>query len=95
MRKRTWPIVIRFHDISKLKSPGKYYLRLLQLQMSSRDKSYQKKHIEVTDKNIDKNLRRHEPFIAIDYDEFMNFPDILMNPLVRMKVMILICSIQI
>lgn len=26
--------------------------------------------------DIDENFRRHEPFIAVDYDKLINFPDI-------------------
>ena len=33
MRKRSQPCVIRFHKVSKLKSPEEHYLRLLQLYM--------------------------------------------------------------
>ena len=33
MRKRSRPCVIRFHKVSKLKSPEEYYLRILQLYM--------------------------------------------------------------
>ena len=39
MRKRSQPCVIRFHKVSKLKSPGEHYLRLLQLYMSWRDEN--------------------------------------------------------
>ena len=37
--------------------------------------SHEEKHIEVKDE-ISENLREHEPFIVIDYDELMNFRDI-------------------
>ena len=37
--------------------------------------SHEEKHIEVKD-DISENLRGHEPFIVIDYDELMNFRDI-------------------
>ena len=35
---------------------------------------YGEKYMEVND-NIDEHLRRLESFVAIDYDELINFPD--------------------
>ena len=37
--------------------------------------SYEEKYMEVKD-DIDEHLRRLEPFIAIEYDELINFHDI-------------------
>ena len=39
MRKRSRPCVIRFHKVSKLKSPEEHYLRLLQLYMPWRNEN--------------------------------------------------------
>ena len=39
MRKRSRPYIIRFHKMSKLKSPDEHYLRLLQLYMPWRNKN--------------------------------------------------------
>ena len=83
MRKRQRPVVIRFHTVSKLKSPEEHYMRLLQLYMPWRDEnllkdstqSYEEKYIEVED-DIEENIKKHEPFVAIDYDDLQNFPDI-------------------
>ena len=39
MRKRKRPCVIRFHNMSILKSPEEYYLRILQLYLPWRDEN--------------------------------------------------------
>ena len=39
MRKLSQPCVIRFHKLSKLKSPEEHYLRLLQLYMPWRNEN--------------------------------------------------------
>ena len=83
MRKRTSPIVIRFHTVSKLKSPEEFYLRLLQLYMPWRDEtqlkmidqSYEERYMEVKEE-CEENLQKHEPFTPIDYEELENLPDI-------------------
>ena len=80
MRKRSRPCVIRFHKVSKLKCPEGYYLRLLQLYMPWRNESelkqdnqnYEDKYREV-ENQILCNIKKHEPYLDIDYEELHNF----------------------
>ena len=80
MRKRSQPCVIRFHKVSKLKSPEEHYLRLLQLYMPWRNEyelrqenqSYEDRYKEV-EGNILCNIKKHEPYLDIDYEELQNF----------------------
>ena len=46
MWKRSRPCVIRFHKVSKLKSPEEHYLRLLQLYMPWRNENELKQENE-------------------------------------------------
>ena len=79
MRKRNRPCVIRFHKISKLKNPEEYYLRILQLYLPWRDENdlkhddgtYATKYEEVESDILD-NIKRHEPYLQIDYDDLYN-----------------------
>ena len=79
MRKRSRPCVIRFHKISKLKSPEEHYLRLIQLYMPWRNEeelkhdnhSYEDRYKEVED-DILCNISKHEPYLDIDYEELQN-----------------------
>ena len=83
MRKRSQPCVMRFHKISKIKSPEEHYLRILQLYMPWRneselkevDQSYRDKYKEV-ESAILCNINIHEPYMDIDYEELHN-PEIL------------------
>ena len=80
MRKRSQPCVILFHKVSKLKSPEEHYLRLLQLFMSWRNENelkqdnlgYEDRYKEV-EGNILCNIKKHEPYLDIDYEELQNF----------------------
>ena len=80
MRKRSRPCVIRFHKISKLKSPEEHYLRLLQLYMPWRNEnelkqgnqSYEDRYKGV-EGNILCNIKKHEPYLDINYEELQNF----------------------
>ena len=79
MRKRSRPCVMRFHKVSKLKSPEEHYLRLLQLYMPWRNEtelkkdnqSYEDKYKEVEDEILC-NIDTHEPYLDIDYEELHN-----------------------
>ena len=72
--------VIRFHKVSKLKSPEEHYLRLLQLYMSWRkenelkqdDQSYEDRYKEVEGDMLC-SIKKHEPYLDIDYEELQNF----------------------
>ena len=64
----------------KLKSPEEHYLRLLQLYMPWRNEnelkqsnqSYEDRYKEV-EGDILCNIKKHEPYIDIDYKELQNF----------------------
>ena len=79
MRKRSRPCVIPLHKVSKLKSPEEYYLRILQLYMpwknegelKHEDGTYETKFKEVESDILD-NLKKHEPYVDIDYDDLYN-----------------------
>ena len=80
MRKHSRPCVIHFHKVSKLKSPEEHYSRLLQLYMPRRNESelkqdnqsYEDRYKEI-EGNILCNIKKHEPYLDIDYDELQNF----------------------
>ena len=80
MRKHSRPCVIHFHKVSKLKSPEEHYSRLLQLCMPRRNESelkqdnqsYEDRYKEI-EGNILCNIKKHEPYVDIDYDELQNF----------------------
>ena len=80
MRKRSRPCVVRFHKVSKLKSPEEHYIRLLQSYMPLRNKnelkqenqSYEDRYKEV-EGDILCNIKKHEPYLDIDYEELQNF----------------------
>ena len=80
MRKCSRPCVICFHKVSKLKSPEKRYLRLLQLYMPWRienelkqdNQSYEDRYKEV-EGDILCNIKKHEPYLDINYEELQNF----------------------
>ena len=80
MRKHSRPCVIHFHKVSKLKSPEEHYSRLLQLYMPRRNESelkqdnqsYEDRYKEI-EGNISCNIKKHEPYLDIDYDELQNF----------------------
>ena len=80
MQKHSWPCVIRFYKISKLKSPEEYYLRLLQLYMPWRNEneltqdnqSYEDRYKEVED-GILCNIKKHVPFLDIDNEDLEIF----------------------
>ena len=74
------PCIIHFHKVSKLKSPEEHYLRLLQLYMPWRNQNqlkqdsqrYEDGYKEV-EGNILCNIKKHEPYLDIDYEELQNF----------------------
>ena len=80
MRKCSRPCVICFHKVSKLKSPEKRYLKLLQLYMPWRienelkqdNQSYEDRYKEV-EGDILCNIKKHEPYLDINYEELQNF----------------------
>ena len=80
MRKHSRPCLICFHNMSKLKSPEEHYLRLLQLYMPWRNEieikqynqSYEDRYKEV-EGDILCNIKKHEPYLNIDYEELQNF----------------------
>ena len=80
MQKRRRPCIIRFHKVSKLKSPEQHYLRLLELDMPWRNddelrqenQSYEDRYKEV-EGNILSNIKKQEPYVDIDYEELQNF----------------------
>ena len=80
MRKRSRPCVIRFHKVSKLKSPEEHYFRLLQLYVPWRNEnelrednqSYEDRYKEV-EVDILCNIKKHGPYLDIDYEELQNF----------------------
>ena len=84
MKKRSRPIVIRFHNVRKLENSENYYRRLLQMYLPWRnednlkrdDQTYEDRYKEV-ENDISDNVKRHEPFLNIDYDELHNYNDIL------------------
>ena len=79
MHKRCQPCIIRFYKVSKLKSPEEHYLRLLQLHMPWRNEnelkqenqSYEDRYKEV-EGDILCNIKKHEPYLDIDYEELQN-----------------------
>ena len=80
MWKHSQPCNILFHKVSKLKSPEEHYLRLLQLYMAWRNENelkqgnhiYENRYKEVQG-NILCNIKKHEPYLDIDYEELQNF----------------------
>ena len=80
MRKCSRPCVIRFHKVSKLKSPEEHYLILLQLYMPWRNEnelkqgnqSYEDRYKEVEGDRF-YNIKKHEPYLDINYEELQNF----------------------
>ena len=80
MQKHSQSCVIRFHKVSKRKSPEEHYLRLSQLYMSWRNEnelkqgnqSYEDRYKEVED-DILCNIKKHEPYLDINYEELQNF----------------------
>ena len=80
MRKHRRPCIIRFHKVSELKSPEEHYSRLLQLHMPLRNEnelkqdnqSYDDKYNEIGG-DILCNIKKHEPYLDIDYEELENF----------------------
>ena len=84
---------MRFHKVSKLKSPEDYYLRLLQLYMPWRNEnelkqdshSYEDKYKEV-ESDILCNINKHEPYLDIDYEELHNFDVVIRR---REKIMMI------
>ena len=79
MRKCSRPCVICFHKVSKLKSPEKRYLKLLQLYMPWRienelkqdNQSYEDRYKEV-EGDISCNIKKHEPYLDMNYQELQN-----------------------
>ena len=77
MRKSSRPWVIRFHKVSKLKSPEEHYSRLLRLYMpftnenalKQENLSYEDRYEEV-EENVLCDTKKHEPYLDIDYAEF-------------------------
>ena len=80
MRKCSRPCVIRFHKVSKLKSPEEHYLILLQLYMPWRNENelkqgnriYENRYKEV-DGDMLCNIQKHEPYLDKGYKELQNF----------------------
>ena len=80
MRKHSRPCVIHFHKVSKLKSPEERSSRLLQLytprrnesELKQDNQSYEDRYKE-TEGNILCNIKKHEPYLDIDYEELQNF----------------------
>ena len=85
MRKHSRPCIVdiadlRFHKVSKLKSPEEYNSRLLQLYMPWRSESelkqdnqgYENRYKKV-EGNILCNIKKHGPYLDIDYEELQNF----------------------
>ena len=80
MQKHSRPCIICFHKVSKLKSPEEHYLRLLQLYMPWRNEnelkqgnqSYEDRYKGV-EGNILCNIKKHEPYLDINYEELQNF----------------------
>ena len=80
MRKHRRPCIIHFHKVSELKSPEEHYSRLLQLHMPLRNenelkqdnRSYDDKYNEIGG-DILCNIKKHEPYLDIDYEELENF----------------------
>ena len=71
MRKCSRPCVIRFHKVSKLKSPEEHYLILLQLYMPWRNENelkqgnriYENRYKEVEGDMLC-NIKKHEPLFG-------------------------------
>ena len=68
MQKHSRPCVICFHKASKLKSPEKHYLRLLQLYVPQRNQDEVKQdnqgyegRYEKVEGDILCNMKKHEP----------------------------------
>ena len=80
MRKHSRPCVIHFHKVSKLKSPEERSSRLLQLytprrnesELKQDNQSYEDRYKEI-EGNILCNIKKHEPYLDIDYEELQNF----------------------
>ena len=68
------------HKVSKLKSPEEYNSRLLQLYMPWRSENelkqdnqgYENRYKKV-EGNILCNIKKHGPYLDIDYEELQNF----------------------
>ena len=80
MRKRSRLCVIYFHKVSKLKIPEEHYLRLLQLYMPWRNENELKQgnqsnedRYKEVEGNILCNIKKHEPYLDINYEEMQNF----------------------
>ena len=80
MRKHSRPCVIRFHEVSKLNSPEDHYLRFLQLYMPWRNENvltqdnrgYKERYKQV-EVGIWCDMKKHEPYLAVDYEDLQNF----------------------
>ena len=66
-----------FHKVSELKSPEEHYLRLLQLYMPYRNENELKQDNQSYEDRCKKvegdifcNIKKHEPYMDIDYEEF-------------------------
>ena len=80
MRKRCQLCIIGFHKVPKLKSPEEHYLRLLQLYMPWRTASELKQNNQTyrdiykeVESDILCNIKKHEPYMDIDYEELQIF----------------------
>ena len=80
MQKRSRPCIIRFDKVSKLKTPEEHQLRLSQLYMPWRDENELKQdnqsdedRYKEVEGDILCNIKKHEPYLDIDYEELQNF----------------------
>ena len=86
MKKRSRDCVIRWHKVSQLKEPEKYFLCMLQLFLPWRDENellandgkYSSKFIEV-ENYIQPNMLKHQPFKEYDYEDLQDPDDAIID----------------
>ena len=76
MRKQSRSCVIRYHNVYMLKNSEQYYQRVLESYMSWQNenelvsnKQIYKEKFKKVEHLINGNIKRHEPFINITYDD--------------------------
>ena len=80
MQKHGGPSAIRFHKVPKQNSPGKHYLKLLQLYIClgemrvSWNKTGRAMKIDIeVEGNILCNKKKHDSYLDADYEELLDF----------------------
>lgn len=84
IRKRAWPIVICYHNVSKLKNPRSIFFFKTKIQfylwwrnkdeLKNEDQSYKVKYSENWNE-ISSNMKKHDRLKSADYYDLQNFND--------------------